>query len=143
MNSEPITVHNGFLTISNQTSGEHRTFRIRTQADDAKFAPGSRIVALLAGPDNTSDYRGFGFVQKNGWITLWKKKQTPHFEGLAKAIRLACRALEKGLDTFATHKATYSVELSKRCLKCNRTLTTPASLERGYGPECSKALGIV
>lgn len=140
--NDSCDIFNGIYTILNKESGQHRTFRIRTQAEDAKFAPGSRIVALLTGPDNTSDYRGFGFVQKNGWITLWKKNQTPHYEGLAKAIRLASKAIEKGEDSFTTPKATYSVELSKRCLRCNRTLTTPESLTRGYGPECAHALGI-
>lgn len=139
---DPITIHNGFLTVTNQSTGEHRTFRVRTQKDDAKFAPGERIVSLLIGPDNTSDYQGFGFVKDNGWIILWKRNRTPQYEGLAKALRLASRALERGEDTFTTPRATYSVQLSKRCLRCNRTLTTPESLSRGIGPECAAAMGI-
>jgi len=135
---EPINISNGFLTVKNETTGQHRTFRVRTQKEDAKFAPGMRIVALLTGPDNTSDYRGFGFVLDNGWISLWKKNKTTHFEGLAKAVRLASKAIEKGESSFTTQKAAYSVQLSKRCLRCNRTLTTPESLERGLGPECAK-----
>jgi len=140
MTLEPITISNGFLTVTNQTTGEHRTFRVRTQKEDAKFAPGSRIVSLLIGPDNTSDYQGFGFVQDNGWITLWKRNRTPQYEGLAKAIRLGYRALERGEDTFTTPKAIYTVQLSKRCLRCNRVLTSPESLERGIGPECASRM---
>lgn len=139
---EPITIHNGFLTVTNETTGEHRTFRVRTQKEDAKFAPGSRIVSLLIGPDNTSDYQGFGFVKENGWIVLWKRNRTPRYEGLAKAVRLAFRALEKGEDTFSTPRATYSVQLSKRCRVCNRPLTSPESLTRGVGPECAAVMGI-
>jgi len=139
---EPITIHNGFLTVTNETTGEHRTFRVRTQKEDAKFAPGSRIVSLLTGPDNTSDYRGFGFVKENGWIVLWKRNRTPHYEGLSKAVRLAFRALEMGEDTFATIKAIYSVKLSKRCVRCNKILSRPDSLERGVGPECAAAMGL-
>ena len=140
---EPITISNGFLTVTNETSGQHRTFRVRTQKEDAKFAPGMRVVALLIGPDNTSDYQGFGFVQDNGWITLWKRNRTPQYEGLAKAVRLASRALEKGEETFQTPKATYSVKLSKRCRVCNRQLTTPKSIETGLGPKCAIRLGLV
>lgn len=139
---EPITISNGFLTITNEKTGEYRTFRIRTQKEDAKFAPGSRIVSLLIGPDNTSDYQGFGFVKENGWIVLWKRNRTPHYEGLAKAVRLASRALEQGKDSFTTPKTIYSVKLSKRCLRCNRPLTTPESLRLGYGSECRQALGL-
>jgi len=138
----PIEISNGFLTVKNEKTGDHRTFRIRTQKEDAKFAPGSRIVSLLIGPDNTSDYQGFGFVKENGWIVLWKRNRTPHYEGLAKAVRLASRAIEQGEDTFTTPKATYTVSLSKRCIRCNRPLTTPKSLARGVGPECAAAMGI-
>ena len=140
---EPVTTCNGFITITNQTTGEYRTFRIRTQKENAKFAPGERVVALLIGSSNTSDYLGFGFMQENGWISLWKRNRTPHYEGLAKAIRLGFKALENGQETFTTGKATYSVQLSKRCLMCNRPLTTPESLSRGYGPECAARLGKV
>lgn len=139
---DPITIHNGFLTVTNQSTGEHRTFRVRTQQDDAKFAPGERIVSLLIGPDNTSDYQGFGFVKDNGWIILWKRNRTSQYEGLAKALRLASRALERGEDTFTTPRATYSVQLSKRCLRCNKVLSHPNSLEKGYGPECAQSLNL-
>lgn len=140
---EPITISNGFLTVTNESSGGHRTFRVRTQKEDSKFAPGMRVVALLIGPNNTADYQGFGFVLDNGWISLWKRNRTPQYEGLAKAVRLASKALENGKDTFQTPKATYSVRLSKRCLRCNRTLTTPESLKRGYGPDCAAVMGLV
>jgi hypothetical protein len=45
------TVFNGTYTITSPT-GEHRTFRIKTQKDDARFAPGKRTIALLTGSDN-------------------------------------------------------------------------------------------
>ena len=140
---EPITISNGFLTVTNESSGGHRTFRVRTQKEDSKFASGMRVVALLIGPDNTSDYQGFGFVLDNGWISLWKRNRTPQYEGLAKAVRLASKALENGKDTFQTPKATYSVKLSKRCRICNKTLTSPKSIEMGIGPKCAIRVGLV
>lgn len=139
---DSIQIDNGFITVKNTGTGAHRTFQIRTQKADARFAPGERIVSLLTGRDNTSDYQSFGFVKADGWIILWKKKNTPVFQGLAKALRLAAKALASDQDTFETPKAVYTVELSKRCIRCNRQLTTPVSLERGYGPECAKHLGV-
>lgn len=41
-----MRLFNGFYTIRNRQTGEHRTFRIATQAEDARFAPGERIVSL-------------------------------------------------------------------------------------------------
>ena len=66
---------NGTFTMTNRESGEHRTFQIRTQPDDAKFAPGKRVIALLRGPDNESDYQPFGFVSEDGTIYVWRSKQ--------------------------------------------------------------------
>jgi hypothetical protein len=55
-----LSIFNGRYTIQNRTTGEHRTFIIRTQPKDSKFAPGCRVAALLTGPDNDSDanYQG-------------------------------------------------------------------------------------
>lgn len=59
-----IKTHNGKLTFHNSRTGEHRTFQVKTQDADAKFAPGERIVSLLVGNDNQNDYRGFGVRQR-------------------------------------------------------------------------------
>ena len=53
-------IPNGEITLTNRETGEHRTFRIRTNKEDARFAPGERVIALLTGPDNTTSYTGFG-----------------------------------------------------------------------------------
>lgn len=56
---------NGFYTITSPT-GEHRTFQVKTQSEDAPFAAGKRIVMMLTGEDNEEDYTGFGFVTAHG-----------------------------------------------------------------------------
>ena len=71
---EMLKIFNGRYTMKNRRSGEHRTFEIKTQDKDAKFAAGKRVVALLTGPDNTADYTGFGFVEDDG-IVVWKSKR--------------------------------------------------------------------
>ena len=45
-----VRTHNGTITIHNPKTGDHRTFQIKTQPADAKFAPGRRVVSLLTGP---------------------------------------------------------------------------------------------
>ncbi len=50
-----IFTHNGKFTIKSLRTGEHRTFQVRTQPDDAGFAPGKRILYLLIGSDNVNE----------------------------------------------------------------------------------------
>ena len=73
-NSFDLKTHNGKLTISNPATGGHRTFSIKTQPADSKFAPNERVIALLTGSDNTASYTSFGFIQPNGTVRLFRSK---------------------------------------------------------------------
>jgi len=138
---------NGIYTIQNDDTGEYRTFSVRRQKDDARFAPGERIAALLTGRDNENDYTCFAFVRSDASLATWKSKRGGAFDHYA-------RMLEKALLIFAgaeSETATaalaygpnkYTVALAKRCYRCNRTLTTPESIRLGYGPDCAEKLGL-
>jgi hypothetical protein len=149
--SDQSIIFNGTYTVTNTETGEYRTFKIKTQKPDAKFAPGKRIVSLLNGPNNESDYLGFGFVNQDK-VSVWSKKRgngkMSSFDHFAYLLPKAAFSLigSDGQEVRGTFQAysgrKYEVELSKRCLACNRKLTTPESLRRGYGPECSKRLGL-
>lgn len=122
----------GRVTISN-SEGTHRTFQIRLQAKDAKFAPGASFVSLLTGPDNTSDYTGFAFVSQ-GRVNVWRSKRKPEFLYYAKMVEefLGCPHDER----LILGEREYWVSIEKLCAICGRTLTTPESIERGVGPVC-------
>ena len=125
-------IPNGIYTLR-FPCGTHRTFRIFTKKETAKFAPGQRIVAMLIGPNNDSfsDYEPFAFCDDTG-IHVWKRfknaKQAEYAE-LLWALATGCEA------------DGYELLISKRCLRCNRTLTTLESLESGLGPECRGKVG--
>lgn len=122
----------GCVTIRNPKTGNHRTFRIRRQPDDAKFAPGQRIVSLLTGPDNEADYTGFAFLTDAGHLCMWKKyRDSTAFNAYRKMLEQPERYRE-------SHGLEYAVE--KRCARCFRRLTTPESISRGLGPECAEAM---
>lgn len=130
-------IFNGKYTIRNREDGKHRTLEISTQAADAKFAPGERVVALLTGPDNTADYTGFGFVNENG-IHVWKSKRgqvgkKSEWEWYAEI--LWSLALDGGFSPYADR---YEFLSEGRCIKCNRSLTTPESILSGIGPVCAE-----
>lgn len=119
-----VRTHNGTLTIVSHATGDHRTVDIRT----AKYADGSlhRIVALLVGPDNNSDYRGFGECTTTG-VRVWRKHQGSQvFCWLARALNHPERFTDQVDFRFAA-----------RCRICDRKLTTPESVASGIGPTCA------
>lgn len=125
-----ILTHNGVLTIRSLRTGAHRTFKLCTQPADAEFAPGARVVSMLTGPDNETDYRGFAFLRPDGRIAVWKK-----YCGDTSWVQYATM-LER-LDAHV-QVGNLTVEWSTSCRRCNRRLTTPESIELGIGPECAK-----
>lgn len=136
-------IHNGKYTIKSP-SGEHRTFDISTQPDDATFAPGKRVISLLVGQDNEHSYQGFGFVTDQG-ICVWSRlrgdsPQEPSFH--EKCAKMIWSLVEDGESSLYLAKGV-TLHLEKHCLRCNRTLTTPESIERGIGPECARIMGLM
>jgi hypothetical protein len=145
MNTSETTaplLYNGTYTLKNTATGDYRTFKISTQKEDSKFAPGSRVIGVLAGPDNTSDYQSFGFVTEVG-IQVWKTKTvrggcSPFREfGEYSSYEWFAQMLWEAVVTDSTQMAGYEVLLEKKCLICNRSLTTPESIELGIGPVCA------
>ena len=129
-------IFNGSYTIKNETTGEHRTFLVKTQKEDSKFAPGKRVAALLTGPNNESDYQEFAFVNDDG-IVVWSSKRgqgkPSNYDWFADMLNV--KLLNRDSRFGKTYQE-YRCECEKRCFRCNRKLTHPESLETGLGPEC-------
>jgi len=126
--AQNMKIKNGTFTVSSP-SGEHRTFKVSTwkKADQL-----TRSIALLVGCDNDESYKGFGFVQPDGRIVVWKACRGGQFDKLA-------RMFEDLFSENSRFKARGMTVLeSRECMRCGRTLTTPSSIENGIGPECSK-----
>lgn len=127
--------HNGTVTIENPATGQHRTFQVRTQTfGEGDKAEEKRVVALLEGPDNTSDYRPFAFVDEtNGHVFVWRRfrgepGEPSAWEKFAKLLTQPEHFQEsRGLE--------YLFE--GRCRRCGRALTTPESIKSGIGPICA------
>lgn len=129
-------VFNGIYTVKSSKTGDHRTFKIHTQAKDAKFAPGKRIVSLLTGPENTADdsYTGFAFIDDGG-VQVWRSKAEGNPIWKTYADMLWSLALDGGLSPWADKG--FTIMASGTCLRCNRTLSTPESISSGLGPICA------
>jgi len=124
-----LATHNGFVSMLSKRTGEHRTFRIWTQSQDCEFMPERRLVGLLSGPDNSTDYVAFGVLSKSGdAIHLWKRHKDSEFFRWVAAALLAP-------DRFAD-RVEWSFD--GRCRVCNRLLTCPESVASGIGPVCAE-----
>lgn len=129
-----IFTHNGCVTVENPATGNHRTFRIKTQPDDAEFAPGGRIVELLVGSDNERSYKSFGFVLHRSIHIFKKLKGEPW--GKQSDFQKFANMLTFPEKYEREHGLIYRFDV--RCRRCNRQLTTPESIDSGIGPECAK-----
>lgn len=133
-------IFNGRYTLQSPT-GKHRTFKISTQPADAKFAAGKRVIALLDGPDNESNYLGFGFVNDSG-IWVWSKHRgragSPSFFEQVAPI-LWSMAVDPEQSPWKRYG--WSLLAEGACLRCNRPLTTPESILSGIGPICAEKIG--
>lgn len=116
---------NGFYTLT-FPCGTHKTLRVHTQ-QTGPFG-GKRLVSLLIGPENTADYEVFAELTPAG-VWVWQRFKTDRRAAYPELLI----QLAKG-EKIEGHE----LHVSKRCLRCNRELTTPESLARGIGPECEK-----
>jgi hypothetical protein len=117
-----ILSHNGEITLKNPKTNNHRTLRVKTvKKGNLK---GKRIISLLIGPDNTSDYLGIGFVNDNG-VSVWNKYKGTQYEKVLNCIHK--------IDQFGLE-----VHFDTVCRVCNRKLTHFDSILSGIGPECLK-----
>ena len=108
--------------------GTHKTLRVHTQ-QLGKMA-GKRIVSLLIGPENSTDYQQFGELVDSpvgfwAWKN-WKGKKPEEYAGLL--VKMLRGEVIEG----------YEVLESRNCLRCNLPLTTPESIAANLGPRCMK-----
>lgn len=125
-------IPNGIFTIKSPT-GEHKTFRVHTWKQKEGESKPTRSIGLLVGENNTSNYNDFAFVNGNK-IIVWKKHRGTQLEKFATLIQDML---------FGTHYKNKGMEIliTKNCMRCNRTLTTPQSIQDGIGPECKQKTG--
>jgi len=123
-------IANGKITLTNEETGGYKYFTIKTVKKGSM--EGKRIISL---EDSNSQWgwRGFGFVTEDS-ITVWGKYRDSNE---AKYARYICDLLTNG-NLGQSYKRGLRAEFSRTCIKCNRKLTTPESIAKGIGPECSK-----
>lgn len=123
-----VAVPNGIYTVE-YVDGSYLTVRLKAHWAAEEKANGVQVLQYLNGPANTSDYASAGTVRGDS-LTVWRRTGEATAAGLVKAwATLIGDPLAAG-ESYAL--------ASGKCFRCNRTLTVPASLHRGLGPECVK-----
>ena len=131
-----FTGGNATFTVDNG-QGVHYTFKIR-QPKQRDERPMPFFASLLTGPDNENSYTYMGVMDLFGNVRLTAKSRYNEDSTPVKVLRWALK------HAFGDRQlpAGYQVRHEGRCGCCGRTLTVPASLATGVGPECAKRLGL-
>jgi len=106
--------------------GEYRTLQVKTPKNGN--LAGTHILSIPNGPK----FKGIAFVKTTG-VFFWRSFMAASDETRRLRIERAYQIIAS--DPAKAGRA-YS-EKSKRCFRCDRELTTPASLAAGIGPECA------
>jgi hypothetical protein len=108
----------------------HYTFKVSSfEAKDGKTL---YSVSLLTAPET---YQYVGMVNPND-LTL-KMTAKSHFTDDCAPVKLLKWTLKHVADA-KDMPVGWKLHHEGRCARCGRTLTTPESIERGFGPECAK-----
>jgi len=127
-------IPSGIYTIADGSG--HTTLKV---TKNAAWCDGKTVVAYLCGSDNEVNYKGFAFITESG-VKVWKKF-ADNGRLVAAAQFLATGSLDEAREAFLNLAEAYALR-SGNCLACGRTLTVPASVNRGLGPVCAENLGV-
>lgn len=108
----------------------HVTIRFREWLREGRPVAGKRAVQILTGPDNETNFQTVASIEGND-VRLFSRYRA---DG---EVAAALRFLAGGtIEDHDTARFTYA-QRSGKCARCNRTLTVPASINRGLGPDCA------
>lgn len=116
----------GIFTVV-MSSGSRRTIKVSDEQPD-----GTVFVFLLTGSDNENSYSCVGLIRgdKFRWTRKYANTES---EPLRTAV---ATVLTFNTTLLSRLGQAYALE-SGKCYVCNRTLSTPESIEAGIGPVCA------
>lgn len=127
-----VLAGNARFTIRSKATGVRFTYRVR--AKEMKDGTTLHFVSLLNGSDNESDFMYLGTIFEGRTYRHGRKSPIGSDAPSALAFDWAFPRLMSGnMDKFEIHH-------EGACGKCGRVLTTPDSVEAGFGPICRKLI---
>lgn len=119
---------NATFTIKNDKTNVRYTFKVKKANKDDIF-----FVSSLYGSNNECDYNYMGIITKQGVYKLTKKSHVKPDSTVNRAFAWFWNKIKFNNPSFPESFHFYH---EGRCAKCGRKLTTPESIERGFGPVC-------
>jgi hypothetical protein len=128
---QPV-IPDGYYTLVYGGNGEYATFRIRESKYEGRNK-GRQMIARLTGPDNTSSYTNFAWIDNRSRTVLPFRTDVGEMAITNGWDRLANILLGSNME-----EAGYAYALkSGNCYRCGRVLTVESSVKRGLGPICA------
>lgn len=117
------------ITLESSVTGKHFTFKVKQAKKDDVTSP--FFVSVLSGED-TYLYIGIINAERNKFNLTKNSK--------VGSDALSYKAFKYFFELLITGKQNPGLNVfhSGVCGRCGKSLTTPESIERGLGPECSK-----
>ena len=119
-----VLAGNSTFTILNSQTGNRFTYKVRKAKENDIY-----FVSVLTGSDNNNNYTFIGYI-KNNYFNHSKKSRISEESTSFKAFSWLFRNI-------TNIPSVVEVWHEGKCGRCGRTLTTPESVQRGLGPECS------
>ncbi len=126
---------NATFTLQSVESGTHFTYRVRARNGRG----GGRepfFASLLVAPDT---YAYLGVLEPRGLRITANSRISAGAPGF-KALDWFMRELARTKLDAVPAKVLFRHEGA--CGRCGRALTTPASIDTGFGPDCAEMLGV-
>jgi len=119
---------NSTFTIKNDKTDVRYTFKVKKSKDNKVS-----FVSFLNGNNNEYNYTYMGIITKQGVYKLTKGSRIKSDSIVNKAFTWFWNKIKS--ETISLPKSFHFYH-EGRCGKCGRKLTTPESIERGFGPIC-------
>ncbi len=128
---------NALFTVKNN-KGQHFTFKVRQPKSEAGQPAKPYFVNLVGGTGTNGDRLYMGILTDNNRVALTKASKVGAQDLSVKVVEWAIGAVVYGKAI----PAGYAIQHEGRCCCCGKTLTQPASISSGVGPECAKRTGL-
>jgi hypothetical protein len=121
---EFVTAGKAVFTILNEKTGRRFTYRVKKHKKSPIY-----FVSVLSGPDNTSNYSYIGTIFNEEDFRLTRNSKAGPEAPSVIAFTWFMRHIRRLPPALKVYH-------ENRCARCGRALTTPESVQRGFGPEC-------
>lgn len=128
-----VTSGNSTFTVLNDETDVRYTFKVKKVKDRSMF-----FVSYLYGTDNESDYKYIGVIDGSNTFRLTKGSKV----AIGSIVFRAFSWLWMMVSTNKEFPSNFHFYHEGRCAKCGRKLTTPESIESGFGPICRSKGGM-